>query len=145
MVIGREDASSQSELSLHNYTYDDYNVSQAGIYYYRIKQVDLDGSSNYSKVISVRLTQNNVFEVFIYPNPVNDRLRVDLQIGEESNVEVKVYDQNGKQVLYNPFGGRMKAGRYTETINTDLLVPGNYVLMIESAQGVINKKFVVAR
>lgn len=42
-----------------------------GIFYYRLKQNDYDGSSSYSKLISVRLAKQVFTELIVYPNPIN--------------------------------------------------------------------------
>lgn len=46
-----------------------------GLNYYRLKQVDLDGKFDYSKVISVKNPSSNLF--FLYPNPTKGNLIVE--------------------------------------------------------------------
>ncbi len=46
-----------------------------GVLYYRLKSVDKDGSSTYSKVISVQLTIDN-FQLSITPNPVKSSVTI---------------------------------------------------------------------
>ena len=48
----------------------------SGTAYFRIRQVDLDGTFSYSRMIA--LTQKERGELFAYPNPVRDRVRVEL-------------------------------------------------------------------
>ncbi|MBK7233755.1 MAG: hypothetical protein IPH93_16215 [Saprospiraceae bacterium] len=56
-----------------------------------------------------------------------------------------VYDEHGKNVLTQPFGGWRTAGTYTENLRTDLLTSGHYNLQIKTSSGIVNKKFTVAR
>ena len=143
--IGTEQASLEPQSARHEYAYDDYNVTESGVYYYRIKQVDQDGSFTYSNVISIRKNSKSEFTAYIYPNPVDNLLKVEIEMGEDGVLSVDVFDSNGKRVLSNPFGGQRKAGKYSEGLNVELLAAGNYVLRLQTRQGVINKKFTVAR
>ncbi len=138
-------ASSDSKAKLHQYRHDDYELSKSGIYYYRIKQVDRNGKSNYSKVISIYVDAARELSVSIYPNPTDNLLNISLGLSEDSELEVRVFDESGKNVLTNPFGGYRKAGHYKEVLNTELLTVGHYNLQIKTSNGLINKKFSIAR
>ncbi|MBK7233754.1 MAG: T9SS type A sorting domain-containing protein [Saprospiraceae bacterium] len=76
---------------------------------------------------------------------VDDLLKVDLWINEDSQLEVSVYDENGKNVLTQPFGGWRPAGKYSENLRTEILMSGQYNLQIKTSSGIVNKKFTVAR
>ncbi|MCC6843703.1 MAG: DUF11 domain-containing protein [Saprospiraceae bacterium] len=145
-AIGQVDASTETGASRHDYEMDDLNVNQSGVYYYRIKQVDRDGKYNYSKVISIRVQRGKDLSIEIYPNPVDDLLKVEIGLSENGLLESRVFDNHGKSVLVNPFGGNyMKAGKYSELINTSVLTPGQYNLQIKTNNGLINKRFTVSR
>ena len=145
-AIGQVDASTETGASRHDYEMDDLNVNQSGVYYYRIKQVDRDGKYNYSKVISIRVQRGKDLSIEIYPNPVDDLLKVEIGLSENGLLESRVFDNHGKSVLVNPFGGNyMKAGKYSELINTSVLTPGQYNLQIKTSNGLINKRFTVSR
>ena len=144
--IGQVEASTETGASRHDYEMDDLNVNQSGVYYYRIKQVDRDGKYNYSKVISIRVQRGKDLSIEIYPNPVDDLLKVEIGLSENGLLESRVFDNHGKSVLVNPFGGNyMKAGKYSELINTSVLTPGQYNLQIKTSNGLINKRFTVSR
>ncbi|HRG32603.1 MAG: DUF11 domain-containing protein [Saprospiraceae bacterium] len=145
-AIGQVDASIETGASRHDYEMDDLNVNQSGLYYYRIKQVDRDGKYNYSKVISIRVQRGKDLSIEIYPNPVDDLLKVEIGLSENGLLESRVFDNHGKSVLVNPFGGNyIKAGKYSELINTSVLTPGQYNLQIKTNNGLINKRFTVSR
>ena len=129
----------------HDYDYLDNGVNRSGIYYYRIKQVDKDGVYNYSKVVSIKISVDRNLGVVIYPNPVNELLKVEFWISDDAEVEVTVFDQAGKNVMSNPFGGFHKSGNYIEDINTSILAPGQYSLQIKTSNGIVNKRFSVSR
>ncbi|MBK7809699.1 MAG: T9SS type A sorting domain-containing protein [Saprospiraceae bacterium] len=119
--------------------------SNSGVYYYKLRQVDQDGSYTYSQTILIKVQAAKGFVVKIYPNTVDDLLKVDLWINEDSQLEVSVYDENGKNVLTQPFGGWRPAGKYSENLRTEILMSGQYNLQIKTSSGIVNKKFTVAR
>jgi hypothetical protein len=61
-----------SENSTINYTYD-HKVSNSGLYYYRIKQIDLDGQFSYSNIASCEVKSE---VISIYPNPFHERIEI---------------------------------------------------------------------
>ena len=143
--IGQVEANSDMTLTSHEYNFDDFDVTQSGVYYYRLKQFDKNGRFTYSKIISIRVTTEDELNVFIYPNPVNDLLKVELWIPQDTELDVRVFDQNGKTVLYAPFSEYKTKGKYSELLSTANLIQGQYVLQIKTVSGVINKKFTVSR
>jgi hypothetical protein len=144
-TIGQIGADVNTSAAAHEYDYLDNGVSKSGIYYYRVKQVDKDGVYNYSKVVSVKVSVNKNLGVVIYPNPVNELLKVEYWISGDTEVEVTIFDQGGKNVGTNPFGGFRKSGQYVEAINTSNLAPGQYSLQIKTTNGLVNKRFSVSR
>ena len=81
------------------YSYDDYNVADSGIYYYRVNQVELDGVMDYSKVVSVDrdavLLADNI--ATIYPNPVVNELTLDLVITKPvEDLIINIFDAQGR-------------------------------------------------
>lgn len=106
-------------------------------------------AQNYNELQDIEEIQiaevQNALNASIYPNPVNDQLKVDLWIPQDSDLEIKVYDQTGKAVLIQPFGDFKTKGSYSELIETNSLAAGQYVLQIMTTSGVISKKFVVFR
>ncbi len=96
----------------HSYDYKDV-VEGADKVFYRLKQIDFNGSFSYSKIIEVNLQQaeNSLpakFELLQnYPNPFNPSTKIFYSVpsakthGSESarNVALKVYDALGNEVV----------------------------------------------
>ncbi|MFN3403337.1 MAG: glycosyl hydrolase family 8 [Cytophagaceae bacterium] len=84
-----------SKKSISNYTFSD-NEKLSSINYYRLAQVDYDGTITHSNVISIQ----NISELIIkiLPNPFNDQtfLHIDMIEGE---VTVKMYNTGGKLLM----------------------------------------------
>ncbi len=74
-TVGWEDGNGNS-LILRNYNYVDEN-NYSGVSYYRLKQLDFDGSFSYSDTRAVSGMQADIdTEISVFPNPVQDILQV---------------------------------------------------------------------
>ena len=72
----------------YDYTHDNPSI---GVNYYRIKQIDYDGTSGYSNIASVNYNGYSR-EIAIYPNPATD--------------EVKIYTPNNTNLTITDIYGR---------------------------------------
>ena len=65
-------------------------------YYYRLKQVDLNGAFSYSLVVSVETGSKVANAVLLYPNPANDYFIVSHEPQELKLVAIRVFNQFGQ-------------------------------------------------
>ncbi|HSL90951.1 MAG TPA: T9SS type A sorting domain-containing protein [Ignavibacteriaceae bacterium] len=92
-----------------SYVYYD-NDLDPGFYQYRIKQIDFDGSFEYSPVIEVEVGVPNQFALYQnYPNPFNPSTKISWQSPVSSWQILKVFDVLGNEVAiladeYKPAG-----------------------------------------
>jgi len=78
----------------NSYQYVDQSVG-AGVWYYRLKMQDIDGKFTYSPVISVNV--GATFQgMLLYPNPVADRLFVQLQSTQTEKTVARLVDMQGR-------------------------------------------------
>lgn len=91
VALGRKDEIASS------YQYSDATV-QTGNNYYRIKQVDQDGSITYSKVINIIVSPGN-YVIGVYPNPVKDVLGLKILAPGADMIQVRVADMHGRIVF----------------------------------------------
>ena len=70
----------------------------AGVNYYRIKQVDLDGNSKYSVTVVFKLNIVKT-DVSVLANPFNNNITVDFLSTHNQVVSTSLFDMAGKQVL----------------------------------------------
>jgi hypothetical protein len=114
------------------YAYSDREVN-SGIYTYRLKQVDFDGTFEYSNIVEVdvpflkeyALEQN-------YPNPFNPSTQIAFRLAVDSKVSLKVFDVLGQEVatLVNT---NLVAGAQTVNFDASALNSGVYLYRIEAA------------
>jgi hypothetical protein len=121
------------------YTYQDRTVG-VGSYSYRLKQVDFDGTFEYSNVVEVpaapavfALDQN-------YPNPFNPSTKITFRLAVDSKVSLKVFDVLGQEVttLVNT---NLVAGAHNVNFDASSLNSGVYFYRIE-ATGVDGANFI---
>ena len=64
--------------------------------YYRLKQVDFDGTSDFSKIISVHYRSERKFELIsISPSPASSFTQLTLNVAEPDEMFINIYDTKG--------------------------------------------------
>jgi hypothetical protein len=136
------------------YTWTDVNVA-AGTYEYRLRQVDLSGSSSHTYAVEVIVSGplsvggEAVPAVFTlnqnYPNPFNPSTKISFSLAEANFTTVKVYNVLGQQVA-TLFSGMADAGRaYVVNFNASTLGNGIYFYRLESGSKVDVKKMTLLK
>ena len=124
-----------------DYAYTDYGIS-GGDNYYRLVQVDYDGTRTVSDIIVVNCIEPEVDEpdVQAYPNPFNDELTVVLDNFGNRPATVEVYDMLGKLIYTNKIAAPQNS--YETILNLSNLPPAAYTVRVSTADFVINKNVV---
>lgn len=82
------------------YNYSDNNVSKNIRYYYRLKQVDLDGKITYSPIRSVILKDSKLANITINPNPVTeDKLMLSMNQNRLATLQTQIIDNAGRVLM----------------------------------------------
>ena len=102
-----------------------------GKHYFRLKQIDLDGSFEYSSVKEVNLGQEFRLYHKIYPNPLTDQATMELIIPESEHYTIKLTDVNGKEIK-KVFEGELKAGKHQFDFEAGRMLDGLYFYVIDS-------------
>ncbi|MFO7526768.1 MAG: choice-of-anchor V domain-containing protein [Ignavibacteriaceae bacterium] len=127
------------------YSFIDNNIS-AGAYSYRLKQIDFDGSFNYSESIEVEVNFTPIeYELYQnYPNPFNPQTIIGYQISNLSFVILKVYDALGNEVV--TLVNELKpAGKYVEEFDGSRLSSGVYYYSLQAGDYLITKKMLLIK
>ena len=120
-----------------NYSFTDKNPAATN--YYRLKMVDRDGSYEYSKIVSANNGKSTVVNLF--PNPVQERLNINIESQDINEANIQVINMNGQVVLVS----KNSIGRSNTPISIDAneLQSGIYFIKItdENANVIGKEKF----
>ena len=123
---------------INNYAYSDNKVS-IKTYYYRLKQIDFNGSFNYSNIINVNITEPAIFELQQnYPNPFNPATSISFTVPYTSYVTLSVYNLLG-QLVTKLVDEVKDAGSYSVKWNAGNLTSGIYIYSLQ-ANGIDGKE-----
>lgn len=141
--IGEVEGHGQSTQA-HQYQFNDPSVEANGTVYYKLKQVDFDGSFEHSKVIAINLKQSIKEDLTIqnvYPNPFQGRFNVSFRSSNAKPVKVQLLNMNGQVILNRTI--KANAGPNTFTYNEgDQLNPGNYTIILKTDGNQAHQKIV---
>lgn len=121
------------------YSTKDVEPPQA-IIYYRLKQVDFNGSFTYSNTVAVDLTSIRILS--LYPNPANGNVNIQLGSAITTSGTVKIYDLTGRVVMSRAVV--VPWGESTMELDVSNLSKGGYHFTIQTRdQTLLQKQFLV--
>lgn len=117
--------------SFKYYSYRDNDILN-GIYFYSLKQIDLDGSFKYSEPIEVEI--NNLpdqIDLFCYPNPFNSQTNIEFRLQKSEKIKLSIFNLLGEEirVLIDDY---MEAGKYKIAFDSESLSSGMYILSLQT-------------
>jgi len=116
----------------HLYSYTD-RLPLDGINYYRLKQTDKNGASQYFPIIESSCDGGDVTAVTgLYPNPVNGILNLEINCQSDDEVTIQLMDEIGRIVIHKTT--TIHQGLSTLNINTENLAGGVYPLRVTIAR-----------
>ncbi|MBE0645439.1 MAG: Omp28-related outer membrane protein [Bacteroidetes bacterium] len=103
------------------YEYVDRGVLPLTTYDYRLRQVDFDGKTDYSPIYRVTATPVPTETRLLpnYPNPFNPNTFITVELSQESDMNVAVYDMLGRLVKTLATGVHPAGGHVFEWDGTD--------------------------
>jgi hypothetical protein len=126
----------------HKYSFT-HTQPAAGKNYYRLKQVDHDGTSAYSKIVVIESKGAPEMKLSVFPNPVTNgevNLKLERALAGNETATVQVRDLNGRLIL-----DRSLAGAQTLKLNLKQhnLKPGIYLISLQNGAAITHQKIVV--
>ena len=127
------------------YNYLDSDIGESGKYYYRLKQIDNDGTYEYSDITEVDVgTPDNFYLSQNYPNPFNPATKIDFTLPKKQIVTLRVYNILGEMVQ-EIINGEKPAGSYSVTFNASNLPSGVYIYRLETQDFAQNRKMTLLK
>ena len=128
----------------HSYNFVDKNIP-SGNYYYRLKQIDTDGSFEFSDIITAEIDLPQAFELSQnYPNPFNPETTIKYSIAKSGKVSLIIYDLLGREIK-RLVDGHQDAGYYAVKWDgkdniAELIPSGIYFIRLQTEEYFAAKK-----
>ncbi|MVN75663.1 T9SS type A sorting domain-containing protein [Hymenobacter sp. HMF4947] len=131
-----------SSTTPHSYRYTDANAARrGGLLYYRLRQLDTDGTATYSPVRTVHFAGSEGPAFAAWPNPAHDAYTVHLRAARAQTTLVTVHDALGRLVSQLPV--QVQAGDNQLPASFGLTQPsGMYLLSAELDGQVLRTRLV---
>jgi len=115
-----------------------------GTYGFRLKQIDFDGTFEYSAIVLAAITVPDRFVIEpAYPNPFNPSTTLSFAVGSEQFVEVVLFNTAG-QAVASLYTGTVEADRlHTVRVDAGELPSGTYIVRLEGASGIVATEQIV--
>jgi hypothetical protein len=128
-----------------SYIYTDV-TAENGINYYRLKQVDFNGTYEYSDEVEVEVVTGPLsFDLAQnYPNPFNPSTSIKYSVPESGNIRLSVFNIVGEEVAVL-LDGFSQAGSFEVTFDASNLSTGVYLYKLQSANSVQTKKMMLLK
>ena len=99
-----------------------------GLSYYRLKQIDFDGTISYSPTIAIEIFAANVF--YLVPNPANDKVKIVYGAKQKEDFSLKIYNMQGVPVYSDVL--HSERGINQQEISLDDIDKGIYFIVLEN-------------
>lgn len=127
-----------------DYLYIDKDVKN-GNYFYRLKQIDYNGSSEYSDIINVVVNSPTLYSLEQnFPNPFNPSTTISFVLPESAEVTLTIYNTLGQKVaeLVNT---TLESGRYSYVWRAENFPNGTYIYELRANDFKLFKKMILLK
>lgn len=122
-IMAKEKSSPQSYFFDHTYPIE-------GLNFYRLREVDADGTEEYSPIVTADWRNPDLVMIAGGPNPVSDFFTLRFQSQKEEEYWYFLYDEDGREVRRNTFAARH--GENVLTLDMVSFPAGQYFLILGS-------------
>lgn len=126
--------------NLANYAWQDKQLPNTSSVFYRLKMINTDGKFTYSKIVSVRLS-NNFSNALVFPNPTASTLTIQLKNSLSTKGQLVIKDIAGRTVATQT----VNASTALIPVNVQQLPAGRYFLTIQNNNELIKESFVIIK
>jgi len=134
-----------TEMQYYSFTDDIRLINNVDKIYYRLKQIDFDGTYEYSNEVAIEISQPNLYLLKQnYPNPFNPSTIISWQLPKSNFVSLKVYDVLGNEVA-SLINEEKPAGHFEVEFNSKDLSSGIYYYKLVAGDFVAVKKMLLLK
>jgi carboxypeptidase T len=127
-----------------SYSFTDKNPAD-GKLYYRLKQIDFDGSSKIYDAVEVDFETVREYSLGQnYPNPFNPSTEINYNLAKSGNITLKVYNILGSEVA-TLVDGFMEAGKHSIKFDAKDFTSGVYFYTIKADNFTSTKKMILMK
>jgi len=140
MIMGPKSTSGSS----NNYEYTDKSAELAGkaIVYYRLKQVDKNGTVTYSTIRNVRFNADVATDIQVSPNPFVEKINLKFMSEESGVAEMRIMNVSG-QKLFSKQTNIVKGYNSLQADGLNKLSTGVYIVQLLMNGNVISTQKIV--
>lgn len=114
-----------------SYLFEDQNP-MLGVNYYRLRQIDFDGTYTYSNIIAIEVEGTKGKQMF-FPNPTSAIVNYQLDASQEEMLSITIMDILGKTLYQTNY--QITLGINTTSIDLSDYTSGTYIVKIQNNQG----------
>ncbi len=142
--IGFVEGSGNSTLP-KEYIFTDQDLFTGGSKFkYRLKQIDHDGTFEYSDIVEVEVVPTQFELSQNYPNPFNPITTINFSLPKQTQLKINIYNMLG-ELVETLSEGTYEAGYHKVTFNASILPSGAYLYRIENDAFVQVKKMLLLK
>lgn len=127
-AIGQVDGTGDSQQTLE-YAFPD-PAPYEGLSFYRLRQIDIDGTEQWSQAVPVFITHGGEGALNVWPNPCTTAMHLS---GAGALDPIQLVDASGREVAEYPAG--------TERMDVSFLAPGSYTVVVRTIEGKRSARF----
>jgi len=130
------------------YSFTDRNLLGGSKFVYRLKQIDIDGTYEFSEAVEVEILPSKYELLQNYPNPFNPSTAIKFSLPEDTKLAISIYNLLGEKVA-TVLNEELKAGFHQVEFNTNSagysLASGVYIYTLESKDFSQVKKMILMK
>lgn len=125
--------------NVHNYSFVDENIESNKMYYYKLVQIDFDGTSDQSNIVSAIINSNNVLIVGeLVPNPARNFSTIEIISPSSAEFKIAITNMMGQNIELMDY--LVVPGSQKIMLNTNRLSEGNYIITLQSNDGFVTQR-----
>ena len=130
-----------------NYIFIDKDIETGILYYYRLRIIDMDGSYEYSNILSLFSEKTGIFKVEVYPIPADKIINISMENLFASEIHLNIFNINSSRIIESE---KIEidinnTGDYLISKDFSRYTPGIYILEIQAGREVIRKRIILLR